>query len=72
MVANERRVKTYFRATNHPPSSQSARRRRLAREEADMIGSVAADCEVTQVVDGTIGIHGMIPKAIFAGWCRGE
>lgn len=40
---------------------------KLSREEAYMIGSVAVDYEVTQVVDGTIGIHGMIPKAIFAG-----
>jgi len=40
---------------------------RLSREEAYMIGSVAVDYHVTQVVDGTIGIHGMIPKAIFTG-----
>ena len=38
----------------------------LAREEAYMIASVAVDYHVTQVVDGTKGIHGMIPKAIFA------
>jgi acetamidase/formamidase len=31
-----------------------------------MIASVAVDYHVTQVVDGTQGIHGMIPKAIFA------
>lgn len=40
---------------------------RLSKEEAYMIGSVAVDFEVTQVVDGTIGIHAMIPKAIFVG-----
>jgi acetamidase/formamidase len=39
----------------------------LTREEAYMIASVAVDYHVTQVVDGTKGIHGMIPKAIFAG-----
>jgi acetamidase/formamidase len=39
----------------------------LSREEAYMIASVAVDYHVTQVVDGTKGIHGMIPKAIFAG-----
>jgi len=39
----------------------------LTREEAYMIASVAVDYNVTQVVDGTKGIHGMIPKAIFAG-----
>jgi len=39
----------------------------LTREEAYMIASVATDYHVTQVVDGTKGIHGMIPKAIFTG-----
>ena len=38
----------------------------LTRDEAYMIASVAVDYHVTQVVDGTKGIHGMIPKAIFA------
>jgi acetamidase/formamidase len=38
---------------------------KLSREEAYMIASVAVDYDVTQVVDGTKGIHGMIPKAIF-------
>jgi len=38
---------------------------RLSREEAYMIASVAVDYHVTQVVDGTKGIHGMIPKSIF-------
>ena len=36
----------------------------LTREEAYMIASVAVDYHVTQVVDGTKGIHGMIPKSI--------
>jgi acetamidase/formamidase len=40
---------------------------KLTREEAYMTASVAVDYHVTQVVDGTKGIHGMIPKAIFAG-----
>lgn len=39
----------------------------LTRQEAYMIASVAVDYHVTQVVDGTKGIHGMIPKGIFAG-----
>jgi acetamidase/formamidase len=34
-------------------------------QEAYMIASVAVDYHVTQVVDGTKGIHGMIPKTIF-------
>jgi acetamidase/formamidase len=39
----------------------------LTRQEAYMIASVAVDYHVTQVVDGTKGIHAMIPKAIFTG-----
>jgi acetamidase/formamidase len=39
---------------------------KLTREEAYMIASIAVDYHVTQVVDGTKGIHGMIPKSIFA------
>ncbi len=38
----------------------------ISREEAYMIASVAVDYHVTQAVDRTIGIHGMIPKSIFA------
>jgi acetamidase/formamidase len=37
----------------------------LSRDEAYMLASVAVDFEVTQVVDGTKGVHGMIPKSIF-------
>ncbi|MEO8755018.1 MAG: acetamidase, partial [Casimicrobiaceae bacterium] len=39
----------------------------LTRDDAYVIASVAVDYHVTQVVDGTKGIHGMIPKAIFTG-----
>jgi len=38
----------------------------LSRQEAYMIASVAVDYHVTQAVDQTRGIHGMIPRAIFA------
>jgi acetamidase/formamidase len=38
---------------------------KVSRQEAYMIASIAVDYHVTQVVDGTKGIHGMIPKAIF-------
>jgi len=38
---------------------------KLTREEAYMIASIAVDYHVTQVVDGTKGIHRMIPKSIF-------
>ena len=37
----------------------------LSREDAYMLTSMAADFHVTQVVDGTKGIHAMIPKKIF-------
>lgn len=37
----------------------------LSREDAYMLSSVAVDFDVTQVVYGTKGIHGMIPKSIF-------
>jgi acetamidase/formamidase len=40
---------------------------KLSREEAYAIASVAVDYHVTQVVDGTKGVHAMIPKAIFTG-----
>ena len=43
----------------------TARFPKLSREEAYMIASVAVDYHVTQTVDGTVGIHGMIPKSIF-------
>lgn len=37
----------------------------LSREDAYMLASVAVDFCLTQVVDGTKGVHGMIPKSIF-------
>lgn len=37
----------------------------LSREDAYMLASVAMNLIVTQVVDGTKGIHAMMPKAIF-------
>jgi acetamidase/formamidase len=40
---------------------------KITREEAYMIASIAVDYHVTQAVDRTVGIHGMIPKAIFTG-----
>jgi acetamidase/formamidase len=41
--------------------------KKLDRDEAYMLASVAVDFHVTQVVDGTKGIHAMIPKSIFKG-----
>lgn len=40
-------------------------RKKLDFFDALALGSVAVDFEVTQVVDGTKGIHAMVPKAIF-------
>jgi acetamidase/formamidase len=37
----------------------------LSREDAYVLASVAVDFDVTQGVDGTLGVHGMIPKSIF-------
>jgi acetamidase/formamidase len=37
----------------------------LSREDAYLLASAAMDLMVTQVVDGTKGIHGMMPKSIF-------
>jgi acetamidase/formamidase len=39
--------------------------KKLSADQAYMLSSVAVDFHVTQVVDGTRGVHGMIPKAIF-------
>jgi len=38
----------------------------LTRDEAYILSSVAADLHVTQLVDGTKGVHAMIPKSIFS------
>jgi acetamidase/formamidase len=37
----------------------------LTRESAYMLASAAMDLTITQAVDGTKGVHAMIPKAIF-------
>lgn len=39
--------------------------KRLSREDAYMLASVAADFCITQLVDGNKGVHAMIPKSIF-------
>ena len=39
--------------------------KKLSREDAYMLTSVAVDFAVTQLVDGTRGVHGMIPKSLF-------
>jgi len=39
--------------------------KKLTREEAYALTSVSIDLEITQLVDGTKGVHAMIPKSIF-------
>ncbi len=39
----------------------------LSRDEAYMLTSVAGDVDITQLVDGNVGVHVMMPKRIFAG-----
>ena len=41
--------------------------KKLSRDDAYMLTSVAVDLRITQVVDGNKGVHAMIPKAIFTG-----
>src|SRR2546421_3635764 len=41
--------------------------KRLNRDDAYQLSSVAADLNITQLVDGNKGVHAMIPKAIFTG-----
>jgi len=38
----------------------------LDRDNAYMLCNLAADLHVTQLVDGTKGVHAMMPKSIFA------
>jgi acetamidase/formamidase len=39
----------------------------LDRDDAYMLTSVAADVDITQLVDGNVGVHAMLPKKIFSG-----
>ncbi len=41
--------------------------RHLTREDAYQLCSVAVDFDITQLVDGPVGVHGMLPKSIFGG-----
>jgi acetamidase/formamidase len=38
----------------------------LSRDDAYMLTSVAVDVDITQLVDGNVGVHAMCPKNIFA------
>jgi acetamidase/formamidase len=37
----------------------------LSRDDAYMLSSVAVDLAITQLVDGNVGVHSMLPKKIF-------
>jgi acetamidase/formamidase len=37
----------------------------LSKDDAYMLSSVAVDFNITQLVDGKKGVHGMLPKALF-------
>ena len=37
----------------------------LSRDEAYMLTSVAVDVDITQLVDGNVGVHAICPKNIF-------
>jgi acetamidase/formamidase len=39
----------------------------LSKDDAYMLTSVACDVEITELVDGNVGVHVMIPKRIFTG-----
>ncbi len=42
-----------------------ATEKHLSREEAYQLTSVAGDVDITQLVDGNVGVHVLIPKALF-------
>jgi acetamidase/formamidase len=46
--------------------------RNLTRQDAYMLTSVAADLAITQVVDGPMGVHAKMPKAIFRAAASGR
>jgi acetamidase/formamidase len=37
----------------------------LSKDDAYMLASVACDVRITQLVDGNVGAHVMIPKQLF-------
>ena len=37
----------------------------MSRADAYRLSSVAADVDITESVDGNVGVHVMLPKAIF-------
>jgi acetamidase/formamidase len=39
--------------------------KKLSQADAYMLSSVAVDVDITQLVDGNVGVHAMLPKGIF-------
>jgi len=39
--------------------------KKLSQTDAYMLSSVAVDVDITQLVDGNVGVHAMLPKGIF-------
>jgi acetamidase/formamidase len=39
--------------------------KKLSQEDAYMLCSVAADVDITELVDGNVGVHVMLPKSVF-------
>jgi acetamidase/formamidase len=37
----------------------------MSRDDAYMLTSVAGDVDVTELVDGSVGVHVMLPKSTF-------
>jgi acetamidase/formamidase len=44
--------------------------KQLSRDDAYMLASAAVDMEITQLVDGNVGVHAMCPKKIFTAGAR--
>ncbi len=40
--------------------------KKLSQSDAYMLCSIAVDVNITQLVDGNVGVHAMLPKSIFA------
>lgn len=43
----------------------------LTRDQAYQLSSVAVDLDITQLVDTNMGVHAMLPKALFKGTANG-
>ncbi len=44
----------------------------MSRDDAYMLSSVAVDLDITQLVDGNVGVHAMCPKSIFTASGKGH